>query len=157
MSILANILRGTARPAVMRPVPLAPAARSQAVQTLELRIREALPPRPAFDEVEARPVLMAVGRVRQSEDNRVAQLERELVMERMRTKELREQLAEVRAIETPRVPLLQRVSEFKQRKEAEAALDALKDSLYIGTDEGLKAQIREKVRAAIAALEGRLS
>jgi hypothetical protein len=88
MSILANILRGTARPAVMRPVPLVPRS-----QTLELRIREALPPRPAFDEVEARPVLMAVGRVRQSEDSRVAQLERELVMERMRTKELRQQLA----------------------------------------------------------------
>ena len=91
MSILSNILRGTARPAVMRPVPLVP--RSLSVQTLELRIREALPPRPAFDEVEARPVLMAVGRVRQSEDSRVAQLERELVMERMRVKELREQLA----------------------------------------------------------------
>ena len=91
MSILKNILKGTARPAVMRPVPLVPAAR--AVETLELRIREALPPRPAFDEVEARPVLMAVGRVRQSEDSRVAQLERELVMERMRVKELREQLA----------------------------------------------------------------
>jgi hypothetical protein len=75
----------------MRPVPLVP--RSLSVQTLELRIREALPPRPAFDEVEARPVLMAVGRVRQSEDSRVAQLERELVMERMRVKELREQLA----------------------------------------------------------------
>jgi hypothetical protein len=98
MSILANILRGTARPAVMRPVPLVP--RSQSVQTLELRIREALPPRPAFDEVEAdapfpgpRSLLTAAGRVRQSEDSRVAQLERELVMERMRTKELREQLA----------------------------------------------------------------
>jgi len=91
VSILSNILRGTARPAVMRPVPLVP--RSLSVQTLELRIREALPPRPAFDEVEARPVLMAVGRVRQSEDSRVAQLERELVMERMRVKELREQLA----------------------------------------------------------------
>jgi hypothetical protein len=91
MSILSNILRGTARPAVMRPVPLVP--RSQTVQTLELRIREALPPRPAFDEVEARPVLMAVGRVRQSEDSRVAQLERELYMERLRVKELRQQLA----------------------------------------------------------------
>jgi hypothetical protein len=93
MSILANILRGTARPAAQRPVPLVP--RSQTVQTLELRIREALPPRPAFDEVEARPVLMAVGRVRQSEDSRVAQLERELVMERLRVKELRERLAEL--------------------------------------------------------------
>ncbi len=93
MSILANILRGTARPAAQRPVPLVP--RSQTVQTLELRIREALPPRPAFDEVEARPVLMAVGCVRQSEDSRVAQLERELVMERMRVRELRQQLAEM--------------------------------------------------------------
>lgn len=93
MSILANILRGTARPAAQRPVPLVP--RSQTVQALELRIREALPPRPAFDEVEARPVLMAVGRVRQSEDSRIAQLERELVMERMRVKELRQQLAEM--------------------------------------------------------------
>ncbi len=103
MSILANILRGTARPAVMRPVPLIPQAnRSQAVETLELRIREALPPRPSFDEVEAdapfpgpRSLLMAAGRVRQSEDSRVAQLERELVMERLRTKELRERLAEL--------------------------------------------------------------
>jgi hypothetical protein len=95
VSILANILRGTARPAAHRPVPLVPAARSQSVQTLELRIREALPPRPAFDEVEARPVLMAVGRVRQSEESRVAQLERELVMERLRVKELRQQLAEM--------------------------------------------------------------
>jgi hypothetical protein len=93
VSILANILRGTARPAAQRPVPLVP--RSQTVQALELRIREALPPRPAFDEVEARPVLMAVGRVRQSEDSRIAQLERELVMERMRVKELRQQLAEM--------------------------------------------------------------
>jgi predicted RNase H-like nuclease (RuvC/YqgF family) len=38
---------------------------------------------------------MAVGRVRQSEDSRIAQLERELVMERMRVKELRQQLAEM--------------------------------------------------------------
>jgi hypothetical protein len=98
MSILANILRGTARPAAQRPVPLVP--RSQTVQALELRIREALPPRPSFDEVEAdapfpgpRSLLMAAGRVRQSEDSRVAQLERELVMERMRVKELRQQLA----------------------------------------------------------------
>ena len=95
MSILNNILKGTARPAVMRPVPVVPAARSQTVETLELRIREALPPRPAFDEVEARPVLMPVGRVRQSEESRVAQLERELVMERLRVRELREQLAEM--------------------------------------------------------------
>jgi len=100
VNILANILRGTARPAVMRPVPMVP--RSQSAQTLELRIREALPPRPPFDEVEPdapfpgpRSLLMAAGRVRQSEDSRVAQLERELVMERMRTKELREQLAEL--------------------------------------------------------------
>lgn len=89
MSILANILKGTARPAVMRPVPLVP----RSIETLELRIREALPPRSAFDEVEARPVLMAVGRVRQSEDSRVAQLERELYMERLRVKDLRQQLA----------------------------------------------------------------
>ena len=78
----------------MRPVPLVPAAR--VVETLELRIREALPPRPAFDEVEPpRPMLMPVGRVRQSEDSRVAQLERELYMERLRTKDLRAQLAEL--------------------------------------------------------------
>jgi len=94
VSILSNILRGTARPAVMRPVPMVPAARSQAVQTLELRIRAALPPRPSFDEPEPPKVLlMPVGRTRQAEDRKVAQLERELVMERLRVRELREQLA----------------------------------------------------------------
>ena len=95
MSILANILRGTARPTAQRPAPLVPAARSQTVETLELRIRGALPPRPAFDEPDLRAggVTMAVGRVRQSEDSRVAQLERELYMERMRVKDLRQQLA----------------------------------------------------------------
>ena len=95
MSILTNILRGTARPAVMRPVPLIPQAnRSQAVETLELRIKSALPPRPSFDEVEPpRALLMPVGRIRQAEDSRLAQLERELVMERLRVRDLREQLA----------------------------------------------------------------
>ena len=95
MSILSNILRGTARPAVQRPVPLVPQAnRSQAVETLELRIKSALPPRPSFDEVEPpRALLMPVGRIRQAEDSRLAQLERELVMERLRVRELREQLA----------------------------------------------------------------
>ena len=102
MSILSNILKGTARPTVQRPVPLVPANRSQAVEALELRIREALPPRSAFDEPEPdapfpgpRSLLMAAGRVRQSEDRRVAQLERELVMERMRVRELRQQLVEM--------------------------------------------------------------
>ena len=102
MSILANILRGTARPAVQRPVPMVPAARPGAVQTLELRIKSALPPRPSFDEVEPdapfpgpRSLLMAAGRIRQADDSRMAQLERELVMERLRVKELREQLAEL--------------------------------------------------------------
>ncbi len=91
MSILANILKGTARPAVQRPVPLVP----RSIETLELRIREALPPRPAFDEAEPpRALLMPVGRVRQSEDSRVAQLERELYMERLRVKDLRQQLAD---------------------------------------------------------------
>lgn len=94
MSILTNILRGTARPAVQRPVPMVPANRGQAVETLELRIKSALPPRPSFDEVEPpRALLMPVGRIRQAEDSRLAQLERELVMERLRVKELREQLA----------------------------------------------------------------
>ena len=102
MSILSNILKGTARPAVMRPVPLIPAARSQTVETLELRIKSALPPRPSFDEVEPdapfpgpRSLLMAAGRMRQADDSRMAQLERELVMERLRVKELRAQLAEL--------------------------------------------------------------
>ena len=94
MSILSNILKGTARPTVQRPVPLVPANRSQSVETLELRIKSALPPRPSFDEVEPpRALLMPVGRIRQAEDSRLAQLERELVMERMRVRELREQLA----------------------------------------------------------------
>lgn len=96
MSILSNILKGTARPAVMRPVPLVPAARSRTVETLELRIKSALPPRPSFDEVEPpKALLMPVGRIRQADDSRMAQLERELVMERLRVKELRAQLAEL--------------------------------------------------------------
>lgn len=93
MSILSNILKGTARPAVMRPVPLVPVNRGQAVEVLELRIKSALPPRPSFDEPEPpRALLMPVGRIRQADDSRMAQLERELVMERLRVRELREQL-----------------------------------------------------------------
>lgn len=95
MSILTNILRGTARPAVQRPVPLVPQAnRSQTVETLELRIKSALPPRPSFDEVKhSRAILNPSRRIMQAEDSRLAQLERELVMERLRVRELREQLA----------------------------------------------------------------
>ena len=94
MSILSNILKGTARPTVQRPVSLVPANRSQSVETLELRIKSALPPRPSFDEVEPpRAGLMPVGRMRQMADQEEAQLKRELVMERMRVRELREQLA----------------------------------------------------------------
>jgi hypothetical protein len=108
MSILANILKGH-RPAVMRPVPMVPMtqhpARSQAIETLELRIKEALPmPAEERDRLMeaapfpgARSLLMAAGRVRQAEESKVAQLERELVMERLRTKELREQLLELDA------------------------------------------------------------
>jgi hypothetical protein len=101
-SILKNILRGPARPAVQRPVPMAQnPARSQAVETLELRVREALPLKPGPVEYETSPVqrvgLMAAGRVRQAEESKVAQLERELVMERLRTKELRAQLLEMDA------------------------------------------------------------
>lgn len=102
MSILKRILNGQARPAVMRPVPLVPqASKAEAVKTLELRVREALPPRPVPVEYESSPVqragLMAVGRVRQAEDSRVAQLEREVVMERLRVKELREKLGNLSA------------------------------------------------------------
>ena len=106
MSILKRILKGQARPAVMRPVPMVPqAAKSEAVQTLELRIKGAMP-MPAAERdrmMEAAPLpgarslLMAAGRIRQAEDSRLAQLERELVMERLRTKELREQLMEMDA------------------------------------------------------------
>ena len=70
-SILKRILKGQARPAVMRPVPLVPqAARSEVVKTLELRVREALPPRPAFGDPDVgadatpRGLLMSVDRVR---------------------------------------------------------------------------------------------
>lgn len=103
MSILKRILNGQARPAVMRPVPLVPqASKAEAVKTLELRVREALPPRPVPVEYESSPVqragLMAVGRVRQAEDSKVAQLEREVVMERLRVKDLREKLVAVKAV-----------------------------------------------------------
>jgi hypothetical protein len=104
-SILKRILKGQARPAVMRPVPLVPqAARSEVVKTLELRVREALPPRPAFGDPDVgadatpRGLLMSVDRVRHMGDCKVAQLERELVMERLRTKESREQLVAVKAV-----------------------------------------------------------
>lgn len=80
-------------------------ARFQAVEALELRVREALPPRPSFVEPEVvaqEPFpgssLMAVDRVRHMGDCKVAQLERELVMERLRTKELRERLVAVKAV-----------------------------------------------------------
>jgi hypothetical protein len=105
MSILDNILKAH-RPAVMRPVPMVPMAkhpaRSQAIETLELRIKEALPMRPVVRQEDEpytapRSPLMAAGRVRQAEESKVAQLERELVMERLRTKELREQLLELDA------------------------------------------------------------
>lgn len=91
---------------MMRPVPMVPMAkhpaRSQAIETLELRIKEALPMRPVVrqeDEPSPAPraLLMAAGRVRQAEESKVAHLERELVMERLRTKELREQLLELDA------------------------------------------------------------
>jgi hypothetical protein len=90
----------------MRPVPMVPMAkhpaRSQAIETLELRIKEALPMRPVVRQEDEpytapRSPLMAAGRVRQAEESKVAQLERELVMERLRTKELREQLLELDA------------------------------------------------------------
>lgn len=104
-SILKRILKGHARPAVMRPVPLVPqVARSEAVKTLELRVRAALPPRPSFGEPDVgadatpRGLLMSVDRVRHMGDCKVAQLERELVMERLRTKELREKLVAVKAV-----------------------------------------------------------
>jgi hypothetical protein len=108
MSILKRILKGQARPAVMRPVPMVPMAqhpaRFQAVEALELRVREALPPRPAFGDPDVgadatpRGLLMSADRVRHMGDCKVAQLERELVMERLRTKELREQLVAVKAV-----------------------------------------------------------
>jgi hypothetical protein len=108
MSILKRILKGQARPAVMRPVPLVPLAqhpaRSQSVETLELRVREALPPRPAFGDPDVgadatpRGLLMSADRVRHMGDCKVAQLERELVMERMRVKELREKLVAVKGV-----------------------------------------------------------
>jgi hypothetical protein len=104
-SILKRILKGQARPAVMRPVPLVPqAARSEMVKTLELRVREALPPRPAFGDPDVgadatpRGLLMSADRVRHMGDCKVAQLERELVMERMRVKELRERLGAVKGV-----------------------------------------------------------
>jgi hypothetical protein len=108
MNILRNILKGTARPAVPRPVPMVPMsqhpARAQAVEVLELRLKEAMPFRnqevieKGYEPSPApRALLMAAGRVRQAEDSKVAQLERELVMERLRTKELREQLLELSA------------------------------------------------------------
>ena len=92
MSILTNILRGTARPAVMRPVPLAPAARSQAVQTLELRIRAAIPQQPTLMEVGPDGAVHPVELGPQTR-RYIDQLERQLVMERLRVRELREQLA----------------------------------------------------------------
>jgi hypothetical protein len=102
MNFLRNILRGTARPAVPRPVPMVPAskhpARSQAVEVLELRVQQSIRRSPVV-RVEDEPYqspLMPVGRMRQAEDSKVAQLERELVMERMRVKELRERLEEAR-------------------------------------------------------------
>lgn len=106
-SILKRILKGQARPAVMRPVPMVPMAqhpaRTQTVETLELRVRQALPPRPAFGDPDVgadatpRSLLMSADRVRHMGDCRVAQLERELVMERLRVKELREQVESMRA------------------------------------------------------------
>ena len=60
-----------------------------------------MPLKPGPVEYETSPVqrvgLMAAGRVRQAEESKVAQLERELVMERLRTKELRAQLLEMDA------------------------------------------------------------
>lgn len=106
-SILKRILKGQARPAVMRPVPLVPqAARAEAVQTLELRIKGSVPmPTEERDRLMesapfpgARSLLMAAGRVRQAEEGKVAQLERELVMERMRVRELRGVVDAVRAV-----------------------------------------------------------
>jgi hypothetical protein len=108
MNILRTILKGPASPAVPRPVPMVPMtqhpARSQAVEVLELRLKEAMPFRnqevieEGYEPSPApRALLMAAGRVRQAEDSKVAQLERELVMERLRTKELREQLLELSA------------------------------------------------------------
>lgn len=94
MSILTNILRGTARPAVMRPVPMVPAARSQAVQTLELRIRAALPTQPPLMEVSPDGAVRQIDLGPQTR-RYIDQLERELVMERLRVKELRQQLAEL--------------------------------------------------------------
>ena len=100
MNFLKNILRGTARPAVTRPVPMVPAAkhpaRSQAVEVLELRVQESIRRRPVVrvDDEPYQSPLMPVGRMRQAEENEAAQLKRELVMERMRVKELREQLEE---------------------------------------------------------------
>jgi hypothetical protein len=74
------------------------------VEVLELRLKEAMPFRnqevieEGYEPSPApRALLMAAGRVRQAEDSKVAQLERELVMERLRTKELREQLLELSA------------------------------------------------------------
>lgn len=103
MSFLRNILLGTARPAAQRPVPMVPMAknpaRTEAVEVLELRIKEAMPLRPAAVMQEdapspaPRPLLMAASRAAES---KVAQLERELVMERLRVKELREQLDALR-------------------------------------------------------------
>lgn len=97
-SILKRILKGHARPAVMRPVPMVP--RSEAVKTLELRVQQSIRRSPVErepDEPYLSP-LMSVGRIRQAEDSKVAQLERELVMERLRTKELREKLVAVTAV-----------------------------------------------------------
>jgi hypothetical protein len=114
-------------------------ARSQAVEVLELRVREALPLKPVPVEYETSPVqragLMAAGRVRQAEDSKLAQLERELVMERLRVKELREQL--------------------------EAAMEGRQPQALVGMLEGasaeakcmeLQAELRE-VRQAMAAVK----
>lgn len=102
-SILKRILKGQARPAVMRPVPMVPMAqhpaRAQTVETLELRVQQSIRRSPVVREPDEpyQSPLMSVGRIRQAEDSKVAQLERELVMERLRTKELREQVLEMDA------------------------------------------------------------
>ena len=181
MNFLKNFLRGPARPAEKRPVPMVPVAkhpaRSQAVEVLELRVQQSIRRSPVVPvEYETSPAqragLMPVGRMRQAEENEAAQLKRELVMERMRVKELREQLEEAQknrstqalvgmlegvsaeakcmelqaelrevrrqleelrvrgsvmleAVEKPQPPLLQRVREFKARREAREVVPEL--------------------------------
>ncbi len=107
--------------------------RSEAVEVLELRVQESVRRSPVV-RVEDEPYqapLMPVGRRRQAEENEAAQLKRELIMERMRVKELREQLAAAQKNRSTQalVGLLEGVSAEAKCMELQAELREVKREL----------------------------